>query len=208
MAPALSPDAKDERRQRILDAALEVFFDKGFAAARMDDVAERAGMSKGALYLYFSSKEALFEALIDTVATPIVEGLEAGVGAAPSAKAAIEMLISMAPVILEQSPLIKFLKIMVGDARAFPQIAAAYRERVAERGLALLEGVLRRGQQTGELKLEDPALTARLVIAPVVLSAVWRIVFEADGVRRLDVEALLRRHGEMLARALAPEDRS
>ncbi len=204
--PAISADAKDERRQRIMTAALDIFFEKGFAAARMDDVAKRAGMSKGAVYLYFRSKEAVFEALIDGVAAPILDQVETVAAAQPSALDALDALVALVPHIVRETPVTKFIKIIIAEARAFPALAAGYRARIVDRGLGMLEALVARGAAEGAIEAPDPAMTARLFIAPVLFAGVWRIAFETDDTTELDIPALMAEHARLMRRALAPSE--
>lgn len=206
MLRARTLEAKDERRQAFLTAALDEFFERGFAAARMDDIARRAGLSKGALYLYFESKEALFTALIDTIAAPNVERLERAAAAAPSAAAALHALMTLAPRLIRDTPLPRVAKVILADSRAFPDVVRRYRTQIVDRVLGIVAGILARGQESGELAVEDPKLTARLVVAPVILSAIWRVVFEIDPEAKVDLDALFAQHERMLLRALAPEN--
>ena len=201
---ARTDEAKDARKKAFLKAALEEFSEKGFAAARMDDLARRAGLSKGALYLYFDSKDALFAGLVETIALPNVERLEAMAREAPTASDAIRAIAAFAPVVIRETPLPHMMKILIGDGARFPEVARAYRRQVIERGLALLASILERGAATGEFRATDSALTARLVIAPMILSAVWQILFGADPDAEVDLEKLFGLHVSMLLRALAP----
>lgn len=201
---ARTQEAKDRRRQALLAAALDEFFERGFTAARMDDIAARAGVSKGAIYLYFPSKDALFTALVDVYALPNVERIEAAASAAPNATAAIGAFISLAPRLVRETAVPKIMKILIADAPAFPEIVNEYRRNVVERGLGVFSSILERAKTTGEFDIDDPQLTARLVIAPMLLSAVWHVVFERnDPNAAVDLEALFALHGKMLLRALA-----
>lgn len=201
---ARTREAKDERRQAALAAALDEFFERGFSAARMDDIARRAGVSKGALYLYFDSKEALFTALIDEFAVPNVERLESVARQAGSGADAIRALMRFAPTLVSESPVPKIIKVLISDAFTFPRVVAAYRRNVIERALGVVARALENAQACGEFDIEDPQLTARLVAAPLVLSAIWRVVFESDSDKRVDVHALFRLHEKLLLRALRP----
>lgn len=207
---ARTEKAKDERRQAFLDAALDEFFEKGFAAARMDDIARRTGLSKGALYLYFDSKDALFMGLIDAIAVPRIEQIEAVAMAAPTATDAIRQMMRYVPSLVRESRVPLIVKVLIGDGGRFPDVARAYRRRVVERVLGVIAAVLERGQAAGEFTIVDPHLTARLVIAPMVLSAVWRILFDAgprpDPEAHVDLDALFALHERMLLRALAPSE--
>lgn len=203
---ARTDEAKDKRRQALLAAALDAFFERGFTATRMDDIAARAGVSKGALYLYFNSKEALFAALVEKYALPNVQRIEAAAGAAPNAKEAIAAFTLLAPRLVRDSAVPKIMKILIADAPAFPEIVNSYRRNLIERALGAIEDILMRAKESGELNIENPQLTARLVIAPMILSAIWHVTFERhDSAAKVDLESLFVLHGKMLLRALTPE---
>lgn len=203
MQRARTDQAKDERRQAFLAAALDEFFERGFAAARMDDIAKRAGLSKGAIYLYFDSKEALFTELIESIAVPNIERVITVVDTVPSATEALQGAMAIAPQIVRQTPLPRIAKILIADAGAFPDVVRGYRRNIVDRGLAAIAALLERGAAAGEFEVEDPQLTARLVVAPMIFSAIWTVVFEIDPEARLDVEALFKLHERMLLRALS-----
>lgn len=202
MQRARTEEAKDARRRVILAAALDEFHERGFSAARMDDIAARASLSKGTLYLYFDSKEALFQALVETVAMPNVERIEALAATAPSARAAISALFAFAPYVVRETPLPRFMKILIADASIFPDILTRYRREVVERALNAVAGLLTRAHDAGEFRIDDPRLTARLVVAPVVMSALWHILFEHEADAKIDLPALLTLHERMLLTAL------
>lgn len=200
---ALSEQAKAQRRQAILMAALEEFYLKGFSASRMEGVAQRVGISKGALYLYFSSKQALFEALIQLLARPSMTLLSETMQAASSVRKGIEQGLLLAPGLIRQSPLPKLIKVLISDAFAFPEVVAYYRENIIHPVLSALTNLLERGKATGEIHIHDTALTARLIMAPVFMSLMWTVVFETEQpASKLDVQALLDEHQRLLFRAL------
>jgi AcrR family transcriptional regulator len=205
MRRARTDEAKEDRRGAILSAALDEFFERGFAAAKMDDIARRTGVSKGTVYLYYPSKDAVFEALIEAVVVPTVARIEAAAGAAPSALLGIRALAMLAPTLLRTSSLPRLMKVMIGDARTFPDVVRRYRTEVIERILGMIAAMLARAMESGEIRRSDPALTARLVVAPVVLSGVWEIVFNLDGEASVDLEALFALHADTLERALRAE---
>ncbi|WP_223787998.1 TetR/AcrR family transcriptional regulator [Marinicella meishanensis] len=199
---AISDDAKAEKKQRMLDAALDEFYEKGFTAARMDDIAARCGLSKGTLYLYFNSKETLFNGLIETVAKPKQGHIVHMLQAAPSAHLALTALTEFVPQVIAEGRLPKLIKILIGDCKAFPEIIQGYRKKVIEQALAALAELFERSNQSGETRIAQPALFARLVVAPVVLSAIWQAVFAQDGDPPLDLKALFVLHRQMLMNAL------
>ncbi|WDI32743.1 TetR/AcrR family transcriptional regulator [Hyphococcus flavus] len=201
MQRARTDEAKEARRLAILTAALDEFFERGFAAARMDDIAARAGFSKGTIYLYFDSKEALFTGLVETFALPNIEMMEAAAKGG-GGLSAIRALLKFAPVIIRDTPVPKLAKVLIGDAPAFPEMATAYREKIVDRVIGMVAASLGQAKAAGEIDIDDPALTARIVVAPIILSAVWRVVFEHDAKARIDLEALFSIHEKMLMRAL------
>jgi len=201
MRRARTDEAKEDRRDAILAAALDEFFERGFTAAKMEDIARRADLSKGAVYLYFPSKDAVFEALIEAVVAPAVARIEAASASSPSALASLKTMAMLAPVLIRTSNMPKLMKVMIGDSRAFPDVVRRYRSEVLERLLGMVAAMLRRGMDAGELRRADPALAARLVVAPVALSAIWQVVFNQDGEAEVDLEALFAMHAGALERA-------
>ena len=199
---ARSEEAKDRRRQVILEAALNEFFESGFSASRMDDIATRAGFSKGTLYLYFDSKEELFVTLLQSLAIPNVERLEAVAETNLDVASALRALLTVAAHMVRESPLPRALKVMLAESGAFPEVIQTYREKVIDRVLAALARVLERAHDRGELVVDDPQLTARLVAAPIIFSAIWRVVFEQGEHDRVDLDALFALHAETLLHGL------
>jgi len=202
MRRARTLEAKDERRAALLRAALDEFFERGFSAARMDDIAKRAGLSKGAVYLYFDSKDALFTSLVDEYAVPNIDLIEQAVNASGGGVAAISTLMKMAPHFIRTTPVPRIAKILIADAPAFPETVTAYRKKVVERVLGMMAGMLRDAKERGEIEIGDPALVARLVVAPIIMSAMWFVVFEHDAEARVDLETLFATHEDMLMRAM------
>jgi AcrR family transcriptional regulator len=205
MQRARSDDAKDERRQALLLVALDEFFQKGFAAARMDDIARRANLSKGTLYLYFDSKEALFTALIETLAMPNLGHIEMISASAPSMREALDRLVMFAPVLIRHSNLPRLMKVLIGDSHNFPEIIHTYRTQILERVLGALAQMLEAAKARGEIEIGDPKLMARLVVAPIAFSGIWQAVFAGDEEAEVDLEALFRMHAELLIKAIGTQ---
>ncbi len=202
MRRARTDDAKDERRQALLAAALEVFVDKSFAAARMDDIARAASLSKGTVYLYFSSKEELFEAVLRNVALPNVEHMEDLMRQSPSVSVALDGIGQFVPHLIRNTALPQIMKLLISESGTFPEIVQSYREDVLDRLLAGVTGFLARAKAAGEIDVGDPALAARLVASPIAFSALWSVVFETEPKARVDLEALMAMHVKHLKRAL------
>jgi AcrR family transcriptional regulator len=183
---------KDARPAEIVTAALEVFAERGFSAARLDDVAARAGISKGTLYLYFPSKEELFKAVVREALLPNLERVERLLRAHPGPAAAqLEMMIGQIGALLQGTQIGVIPKLIIAEAGNFPELARFYLEEVVQRGLGLLAGILERGIESGEFRAVDVGHSARTVIAPVLLAAIWKTTFEAHVGARLDAEAFL-----------------
>ena len=211
MSPCDSADPprrrrKEARPQELTAAALELFTERGFAATRLEDIAARAGVSKGTLYLYFDSKEALFEAVIREGIIPAMnEGrtmLEEHQG---SASELLRCLLLGWWELLGESPLGGVPKLMVSEAGNFPKVAAFYRENVIDPGRALLREALQRGMDQGEFRPVDVGMAVDVIFAPILMLAVWRYSIgpccaeeERDPVRFLDT------HFDLLIKGLRP----
>ena len=204
MLRARSDEAKDERRQVLLKAALDEFFEKGFSATRMNDIARRAKLSKGTLYLYFDSKEAMFRALLEAFVSPNLEMIEQIAENARDLKEAVSSICRVAPLLIRHTDMPRLMKVMVGDSHMFPQLVRAYREELIEQVLGLVANVLRRAHAAGEAEVEDPELTARIVVAPLVLSGMWQAMFNVNNDADVDLERLFQIHEHMMLKALAP----
>ena len=193
---------KTARPAEILAAALALFADRGFAATRLDDVAARAGVTKGTLYLYFDSKEELFKAVVRQELVPNLERAEALVAgsAAPSLDLLEQLVRNFARII--GSPLGAIPKLVLTEAGNFPDLARFYREAVVERGKALFRRVIERGVAAGELQPVDTENTVTCIVAPLLVAALWRHSFERHAGRDLDLDALCRAELDLLRRGL------
>jgi AcrR family transcriptional regulator len=185
MAVSASPAAKkpalprwkrrsEARPEEILDAALEEFTERGFDAARMEDVAKRAGLSKAGVYLYFESKEALLRALIDAKIAPIAAQGEAiaRAGAADPAMA-LRLLATGAVMRLNDPKIVAIPRLVIGLSARFPELAEFYRTHVAERARAALEALIAAGVAKGVFRDVDPRAAARAFIGPIFFEAMW-----------------------------------
>ncbi len=202
MARARTDEAKDTRRSDFLRAALDEFFEKGFAAARLEDVARRAGLSKGAIYLYFDSKDALFRALVESLVVPKIDALEMIARQSGTIRMALDGLSAFAPVAIRETDLPRLMKVLIGDSQTFPEIVTAYRREVLDRIIGLISEVIRAAVARGEIEPVDANLTARLVMGPIVLSGIWQALFGNDPEAQVDLDALFRLHRDFLLRAL------
>ncbi len=204
MQRARSDDDKDTRRQLLLEAALDEFFERGFSAARMEDIARRADLSKGTLYLYFDSKEDLFREIIAHFAMPNLELFRGMLTTAPGFVDAMDRLAAFAPFMIRHSRVPKLMKVMIGDSHNFPAIILEYRKHVLDEVFDLIGGLLERAKASGEIDVEAPHLAARIIVGPVVLSGIWQAVFARTTGGDVDLDSLFRMHAEVMKKAFAP----
>jgi AcrR family transcriptional regulator len=193
---------KEARPAEILTAALASFAERGFAATRLEDVAARAGVTKGTLYLYFRSKEELFKAVVRQSLVPSIARGEAIVAQSdePSIALIERLLLEWAK--LGTTPLSAIPKLILTEAGNFPELARFYHQEVVQRSMALFQAVLRRGVERGEFRPLDGELVTRCLVAPLLLAMLWRHSFEAHAKGTLDVSALCRTHIDLLKHGL------
>ena len=199
---------KDARPAEIGTAALACFAERGFAACSLDEIAARAGVTKGTLYLYFRSKEELFKEVVRQALLPQIAAFEAQVAATEPAPRQLERLIAAWPDFIAAPNLAAIPKLIVGEAGNFPELARFYFEEVIGRARRLVVGILRRGIRRGEFRKVDPEVTFLSVVSPLLIAVLWKHIFERHDAKPLDVEALCRGHLALLLRGLAPEGKS
>lgn len=167
---------KDERPAEIIDAALELFAERGYAATRLEDIASSAGISKGSLYRYFDNKEMLFKAMVKQVVIPEIEKAETTVNAYTGAiSPLIQRMVLGWWETVGESRICGIPKLMISEASNFPELAEFYVNEVIKRGRKLVAGLIRRGIEEGEFRAEiAPEYAARLLISPLVFAAIWK----------------------------------
>ena len=187
---------KEDRPQEITAAAFEAFAEKGFAGTRVDDVAKRAGVSKGLLYLYFKTKEELFKAVVKSVVIRRVDRLIENV---ETTELSSEDFI--------RGPLLSFLKqvpgspvaivvrLLISEGPRHPDLVDYYYENVVAKGLAAISGFVKRGVTQGEFRKSAVSDLPHLMLAPVMLSIVWGIIFSD---RQLDTDTLIETQIDMI----------
>jgi AcrR family transcriptional regulator len=195
---------KDARPAEVLEAALDVFFEKGFAAARLEDIAARAGVSKGTVYLYFDSKEDVFEALVHAIPEANVEQLRA-VAADQSvpADAMLRRVLTFVGAFLRDERMQKFPRLIIGEGGRFPKLAETYKREVISRGVAILSSIIERGIEEGRFRNIDPRHAAFGAIAPLLFGAIWHTTFERFDSVPIDVQALVDQHIDTFLRGIA-----
>lgn len=195
----------EARPDEVLDAALAVFTEKGFAGARMEDIAARAGLSKGAVYLYFPSKQALFEALIRRAVTPVTEGALTGLAEhAEDPLDALAALLRAIAAALGRPGTLAVPKLVLREAPALPELAALYRQAVMDRVMPVVIGLIRRGVAQGRIRPVDPELTLRTVVGPVILHLLLDEIFGIRPEGGTDLPKLVENHLSILLAGLDP----
>lgn len=181
----------EQRRAEILRAAFACFSERGFAATRMEDVAARAGIAKGTVYLHFADKEELFTALVSGLASPILG--EIGMLAenpAVSPRRAISLFYEIFVREVLETERRHMLRLVIAEGPMFPKVAEFYHREIVSRGLSVMRPLLKRAAADGELRNPAIADVPQLVIAPALLSVVWSILFEPY--EHLDAQQLLK----------------
>lgn len=195
---------KDERPAEIVAAALEVFAEKGFAAARLDEIARRAGVSKGAVYLYFETKEDIFRAVVIQAIAPNVGAVRAMIATHPGPLP--DLLRSVAArmgQVIETTPIGGVLKMVVGEARNFPEIARVWHDELVSQALGALAGAIAAAQDRGEVRPGDPRAYALQLISPILVAVLWRETFVPVGAEPFDLRALMAQHVDTILGGMA-----
>src|SRR5208282_572261 len=191
---------REERTRTIRAAALDIFAARGFAAARLDDVAQAAGVAKGTIYLYFKSKEDLFEAIVKSTIGVVLANFEQAVAVSPAS--ASEMLRMMGRVIanaIEDGDRRRVLHLVLSEGARFPAIADFYHREIISRGMSLMRAIIAKGIDSGEFKSDELARFPQLAMAPALVAVIWMEVFGC--IETLDAHAMLEAHFDLLLRA-------
>lgn len=184
----------EERPHQILAAAIEVFGDHGLAAARLDDIARRAGVSKGTIYLYFPNKEALFKEMIRQTIIAWIELSEQGLGGRTgSATEQLTQFMTEWWAALRSRDYATVYRLVLAELHRFPDLAEFYSREVVLRALTLIAGLIRRGVEAGEFRPVDPLVTARILGSMFASHAIWSAMRQCGipSVMRTDEETLV-----------------
>jgi AcrR family transcriptional regulator len=184
------------RRETILKAALEEFSARGFEAARLDDVARRAGIAKGTIYLYFSDKETLFQELVRSEISPIIGTLEHVSHIEAPIRMIAEQFVELFVREIIETRRKDIIRLIISEGPRFPKLAEFYYREVISRALGAVRAVLRRAVERGELANDAIARFPQLLIAPALVAIVWNALF--DRFEPLDVRAMLRAHFDFM----------
>jgi len=200
---------KEQRPGEILAAALEQFVERGYAATRLEDVARRAGVTKGTMYRYFSSKTDLFRAVVRGSVVPEIEAFERAI--ASSEGPSRELLVQFAEGWMDRiyrTPICGLAKLVTAEASNFPELARFYQTEVIERAVRAVKRVLERGMERGEFRAIDVDAATFVLRAPLILAAIWKHSMNKLESSRLDERRFVDTYLEMMMRGLlaAPQE--
>jgi len=199
-AKRLTPE---EKQTAILDAAYACFAEHGFSSARMDDIAAKACVGKGTIYLYYPNKPALFEALIKRDISPRVEKLISAVLVYQgSLDEALKLILEVLATMIEKGQVPIYPKLLMAEAHRFPQLAQIYRDEVVLRILTAFTTLFQRAMDEGQIETGDAYLTAHLFIAPIVKSIMWSFMFGQFDNEDFPVRVQFSQHCQQFLRGL------
>jgi AcrR family transcriptional regulator len=187
---------KAERREAILAAALEEFSARGFAGTRLDDVARRAGIAKGTIYLYFRDKESLFQELVRAMLSPVVGAIEAAPLADMPVRAIAETIVDLFVREVYGTRRKDVIRLIIAEGPRFPKLAEFYYREVIARVMPAMQALLARAVKRGELGSDALARFPQLLIAPGLVAVVWNGLFERFS--PLDVREFMRAHLDLI----------
>src|SRR6478609_7622757 len=185
-----------ERRAAIVEAAMEEFVARGFAATRIDDIAKRAGVAKGTIYLHFKDKESMFEELIRTAIVPLVGRMHAPPPIGGSVRDAIE---TFAKTFIDEVASTRrgdIVRVIVAEGPRFPAIADFYYREVVSRGLAGMRALIELGVARGEIRQKKLARFPQILVAPAIIAVIWQSLFSKHA--PLDATEMLRVHLDLI----------
>ncbi len=194
---------KQARPGEIEAAALDLFVERGFTATKLEDVARRAGVTKGTMYLYFDSKEALFKAVIRGAVVPLLERGEQLIEAhRGSARELLRDFIRGWWQSIGESRVSGLPKLIIAEASNFPELARFYHDEVVARGRRLLGRVIERGVASGEFRAVDTPYALRVLGFSVIFAAIWKHSMGACEVEPFDFERYLDAHIDLALNGL------
>jgi AcrR family transcriptional regulator len=185
-----------ERRQAIIEAAMEEFISRGFAATRLDDIAKRAGVAKGTIYLHFKDKESMFEELIRTAIVPLVGRMQ---GPLPTGGTVRDLIEAFALNFIHEVVTTRrgdIVRLIVAEGPRFPSIADFYYREVVSKGLAGMRAMVELGIARGEIKNANLAKFPQIMVAPALIAVIWQSLFSKHA--PLDATEMLRVHLDLI----------
>lgn len=197
---------KEARPEEILDAALELFTEKGFSTTRMQDVAKKANISKGTLYLYFENKEAIFRSVVQEMIAPRLDEFEEMVKLYKGpCDVLLRKMIKGWWQSVGETRLSAIPKLIISEAGNFPELAEFFVNTVVKRGRKVFTDVISQGITSGEFNIYEPRAVARLIIAPLVQLTIWTHSLKPFDENMSD-EDFLELHTEFILKALVKNE--
>ena len=194
--PSNRAERTAERREAIIEAALDEFISRGFTATRIDDVARRAGVAKGTIYLHFKDKESMFEELIRTALVPLIGRLHAPPPSGGSVRDAVE---AFARTFIQEVAATRrgdIVRLIVAEGPRFPSIADFYYREVVSRGLAGMRGLIELAVSRGEIQHKNLARFPQILVAPAIIAVIWQSLFSKHA--PLDAIEMFRVHLDLI----------
>lgn len=197
----------EDRPDEVLDAALKLFAQNGFAATKVEDIATEAGISKGAVYRYFSSKEEIFESLIKRAIAPIAERTEDLARTSHEDSAVLlKAVLTVAATKMSDPGTLALPRIVLQEAGRFPELAQTYRRQVIDRAIGALELIVLKGIASGQFRSVNARLAVRNIMGPLLAHLVLGQIFGIERESAVSPEAFIESHYDILMRGLmAPE---
>jgi AcrR family transcriptional regulator len=195
--PSNRAERAAERRGAIIEAAMDEFIARGFAATRLDDVARRAGVAKGTIYLHFKDKESMFEELIRTAIVPMITRLW---GTPPQPGTSVrDMVEGFAKTFIEEVATTRrgdLVRLIVAEGPRFPAVADFYYREVVSRGLGGMRALIELGIARGEIKQKNLAKFPQIMVAPALIAVIWQSLFSRHA--PLDALEMFRVHLDLI----------
>ena len=185
-----------ERRAAIVEAAMDEFLARGFAATRLDDVAKRAGVAKGTLYLHFKDKESMFEELIRTALVPLIDRMAAPPPITGPVRDAVERFAETFIREIVATRRGDIIRLIVAEGPRFPAIADFYFREVVSKGLAAMRALIQLAITRGEIRQRELAQFPQLVVAPAIVAVIWQSLFARHA--PLDGVAMFKVHLDLI----------
>ncbi|MFN3388929.1 MAG: TetR/AcrR family transcriptional regulator [Allosphingosinicella sp.] len=200
--PAPRRRRKEARPSEIVEAARATFVEHGFAATRVEEIARRAGVSKGTVYLYFPTKEALFEAVVRENVLPVLDRAATMLAADTETPAPVQLRFLLETMYRELvgTERKRLLHLIVAEGPRFPWLSEFYHREFVSRGMALLRTVIERGAARGELAPNGLDRFPKIIVAPAILAALYAILFGPH--EPLDLDAYCEAHLQAVLKAL------
>lgn len=205
--PVLSSDTearrnerKEKRRDELIDAALRVFSRVGFASAKMDDVADDAGISKGTVYLYFESKEHLFEEMVKSKMLPIFAEVASDMAGHSSAEAKLRHRVKFFYSKVLNSDRRQIMRLIMAEGPNFPHLAEFYHANILSRGQAMISAIIAEGKANGEFRDIAGHGLAQNVVAGAIIAGMWKLIF--DSYQPIDLDDYYETHVDLVLNGL------